>query len=257
MIPRPSGIVVLLSDFGGRDPYVGLMKGMVLRGHPKAQVVDLSHDVAAQDIALGAFFLRAAIGRFPVGTIFLAVVDPGVGTDRRALCLLAHDCYWIGPDNGVLAEVLAAPASHGVADLRTVDFGHLGLAPQSRTFHGRDVFAPLAGGLAASKFGFTSIGPRCADPVRVPPLAAGPSRVVHVDNYGNLVTNVTAEAITTVRSIRIADRSVPVRGTYADAAPGALLCLINSYDLLEIAENRGSAAATLGVGRGTAVVLEN
>jgi S-adenosylmethionine hydrolase len=252
MLPRPSGIVVLLTDFSARDPYVGLMKGMVLRGHARAQIVDLSHDVSAQDIALGAFFLRAAVGRFPQGTVFVAVVDPGVGGSRRALCALAHDCYWLGPDNGVLGEVLA----EGDVQLRAIDTSHLGVQPVSRTFHGRDVFAPVAGGLAGGRVGFSAVGPRCADPVAVEPLVAGPPRVVHVDAFGNLVTNVTATAIANVRSVRVGGRSVPVRGTYADAAPGSLLSLINSYDLLEIAENHGSAAATLGVGRGAAVVLE-
>ncbi len=259
MLPRPSGIVVLLTDFGSRDPYVGLMKGMILRGHGKAQVVDLTHDVAAQDVALGAFFLRAAIGRFPPGTTFVAVVDPGVGTARRALGGLAHDCYWLGPDNGVLGEVFAGEVMSGQAptDLRFVDFDHLGVQAVARTFDGRDVFAPIAGGLAGGRIGFSSLGPRCNEPVRVAPLVAGAPRVVHVDTYGNLVTNIPATAIASVRSVRIGGRSVPVRGTYADAAPGALLCLINSYDLLEIAENQGSAAASLSAGRGTAVVLEN
>ena len=253
MLPRPSGLVVLLTDFGASDPYVGLMKGMVLRAHGKAQIIDLSHDVSAQDIALGAFFLRAAVGRFPPGTVFAAVVDPGVGTARRGLCALAHDCYWLGPDNGILGEVLTGIDPHV---LRAIDTAHLGVQAVSRTFHGRDVFAPVAGGLAGGRFGFTAVGPRCADPVTVEPLVTGAPRVVHVDSFGNLLTNVAATAIANVRSVRVAGRSVPVRGTYADAAPGSLLSLINSYDLLEIAENHGSAAATLGVGRGTAVVLE-
>lgn len=254
MLPRPSGIVVLLTDFGSRDPYVGLMKGMVLRSHPKAQVVDLTHDVQAQDVALGAFFLRAAVDRFPAGTVFCAVVDPGVGTARPALCGLANDCYWLGPDNGVLGEVFAVDVPQ---ELRIVDFEHLGVRPQSRTFHGRDVFAPIAGGIAAARIGFSSVGPRCREPVRVPPLIAGAPRVVHVDTYGNLVTNVPAVSITNCRVVRLGNRSIPVRGTYADVAPNGLVALINSYDLLEIAENQGNAAATLGVARGAAVTLEH
>ncbi|MGE3175104.1 MAG: S-adenosyl-l-methionine hydroxide adenosyltransferase family protein [Planctomycetota bacterium] len=266
MLPRPSGIVVLLTDFGSRDPYVGLMKGMALRAYPKAQIVDLTHDVEPQDVALGAFFLRVAAGRFPGGTVFVGVVDPGVGTERRALCALAHDSYWLAPDNGVLSEVLDGaqpgiqpgiqPGGHP-QEVRQLDLQHLRLSPASRTFHGRDVFAPVAGALAGARFGFSSVGPRCLDPVRGKPLTTGTPRVVHVDSFGNLVTNVPATAIATVRSVRIGDRSMPVRGTYADAAPGALVCLINSYDLLEIAENQGSAAATLGCGRGAAVVLES
>lgn len=251
MIPRPCGIVALLTDFGARDPYVGLTKGMVLRSHPKAMLVDLVHDIPPQDLALAAFFLRAAVDRFPPGTIFLAVVDPGVGTARRAVCGLAHGCFWIGPDNGVLGEVLAADS-----EVRAIDFEHLGLHASSRTFHGRDVFAPFAGSLAAGRFGFTAVGPRAGELVRVPPMTTGTPRVVHVDTYGNLVTNVPATAIANVRAVRIAGRSVPLRGTYGDAAPGSLVCLVNSYDLVEVAENQGSAAATLAAGRGAPVVLE-
>lgn len=253
MLPRPSGVVCFLTDFGARDPYVGLMKGMTLRACPRATLVDLTHDVEAQDVALGAFFLATAIGRFPTGTVHVAVVDPSVSTSRRALCAVAHDGYWIGPDNGVLGEVLAS----GVFDVRAVDFEALGLVPASRTFHGRDVFAPLAGGLAGGRFGFAAVGPRCSDPVRREPLLAGAHRVVHVDAHGNLVTNVPATAIATARSVHIGGRSVPVRGTCADAPKGGLVALVNSYDLLEIAENEGSAAATLRLGRGAPVTLEN
>jgi len=251
MFNRPSGIVALLTDFGGSDPYVGLMKGMLLREHPRAVIVDLLHDVPSQDVALGGFFLRAARGRFPPGTIFVAIVDPGVGNQRGALCAYGHGCFWLGPDNGVLGEVLDADS-----DVRMVDLEHLGLVAHSRTFHGRDMFAPLAGALAAGRYGFSSIGPRVHKPARVPSLIAGAHRIVHVDNHGNLVTNVPAVAIASVRAVRVAGRSVPLRGNYADAAPGDLVSLVNSYDLVEVAENEGSAAATLAVGRGATIGLE-
>lgn len=253
MLPRPTGIVALLTDFGTRDPYVGLMKAMVLRGHPKATVIDLVHDVPAQDVALGAFFLGTVVDRLPPGSIVVGVVDPGVGTARRVLCGCRHDLYWIGPDNGLLGEVWARP---GAGELRAVDLAHLGLGAPARTFWGRDVLAPLAGGLCAGRFGFSSVGPRVDELARVPALTAGPSRVVHVDRYGNLVTNVPAVAIAAARAVRIGGRSVPIRGTYADVARGELVALINSYDLLEIAENQGSAAATLDASRGAAIALE-
>lgn len=253
MIPRPSGIVVLLTDFGSRDPYVGLMKGMVLRNYPRATLVDLTHEVPPQDIALGAFLLRSAIDRFPPGSIVIAVVDPGVGTQRGALCGVRHGLYWIAPDNGLLGEVWHQP---GEGELRAIDLEHLGLRPASRTFHGRDVFAPLAGNIASGRIGFTSVGPRVSDLVQVPPLGNSHPRVIHVDNYGNLVTNVPLAAIVNVRSVRVAGRTVPIRGTYGEAPKGSLLALVNSYDLLEIAENQGSAAATLGIGRGAEITLE-
>jgi len=254
MLPRPSGTVVLLTDFGTRDPYVGQMKGMVLRSHPKAVLVDLSHDVPPQDVALGAFFLRSAVGRFPPGSIVVGVVDPGVGTDRRVLCGCRHALYWIAPDNGLLGEVLSLP---GDGELRAVDQAHLGLPRPSRTFHGRDLLAPLAGNLAAGRYGFSSIGPRIDDPVQLRPFAAGARRVVHVDHYGNLLTNVTAAAAAGARAVRIAGRRVPIGGRYADAERGEPLALVNSYDLLEIAVNLGSAAATLCAGLGAEIELED
>ena len=141
-------------------------------------------------------------------------------------------------------------------DIRVVDFDHLGLRPQSRTFHGRDVYAPMAGGLAGGRFGFSSVGPRAQEFVRQQPLVAGVPRVVHTDAFGNLVTNIPAVQIANVRALRIAGRSAPLKGTYGDGEPGELICLVNSYDLLEVAENGGNAAATLGVGRGAAIELE-
>jgi S-adenosylmethionine hydrolase len=229
------------------------MRGMVLRAHPRATLVDLGHEVPPQDIALAAFFLRAAVDRFPAGTVFAAVVDPEVGTARRALCVLAHACYWVGPDNGVLGEVHASARD---AEARTVDFAHLGLEATARTFHGRDLFAPLCGRLAAGRVGFTAVGPRADAVVRAPSLLAGAPRVVFVDGFGNLVTNVPAAALAGVRAVRIGVRTVPVGDTYAAVAPGSPVAVVNSYDLLEVAVSRGSAAALLGCGVDTPVMLE-
>ncbi len=253
MLPRPSGIVALLTDFGSRDPYVGLWKGMLLRAHPKAVMLDLAHDVEARDVALAAFFLGAAIGRFPTGTTFVAVVDPSSAKTRRTLAVVAHDCYWIGPDNGVLGEVMT-----GVEfEIRHVDFERLGLGAHARSYLGRDAYAPLCGGLAGGRFGYAALGPQCADPVRLPPLLGGPPRVIYVDGHGNLVTNVRAQVIPTLRNLVIGGRSVPVRGHCSDVPPGSLVAIVDSWDLVEIAENQGSAAATLRLGRGAPVALEN
>ena len=156
MLPRPSGIVSLLTDYGSRDPYVGIVRGMVLRHHPKAVLVDLGHEVPAQDIAAGAFWLLAAVGRFPAGTVHVAVVDPGVGTARRCLAVAAHEAYWLGPDNGLLSHVLEGDPA---AEVRELDLEHLSLKPSSRTFHGRDVFAPAAAHLAAG-MAIEALGPR-------------------------------------------------------------------------------------------------
>lgn len=252
MLPRPSGIVCLLTDYGTADPYVGIVRGMVLRQNPKATLVDLGHEVPPQDVDAGAFWLHGAVGRFPSGTVFVAVVDPGVGTARRLLAVAAHECFWLAPDNGLLSHVLATDPS---AEVRAIDLAHLNLRPNSRTFHGRDVFAPVAGWLSGGRYGFTALGERIADPVRLPELLAGPLRVVHVDGFGNLITNVSGAGLGGATHVHVGGRDVPVRGTYAEASAGALLALVGSYGLLEVAANRGSAARTLGVGRGAPVEL--
>lgn len=253
MPPRPSGIVTFLTDFGHHDPYVGVMKGALLRVHGKATLVDLGHEVPPQDVVAGSFHLLAAIGHFPVGTVHIAVVDPGVGTARRLLAVLAHDVYWLAPDNGLLGPVLRRDPA---AEVRVLEAGHLGLRDVSRTFHGRDVLAPVAGWLANGRFGFTALGPRVHDPVLGDDLFTGPPRIVHVDGYGNLISNVPAAAIGPAKAVRIGDHTVPIRGTYGDVAPGEFVAAIGSRDLLEIAQNGGNAAIALGLQRGAPIRLE-
>ncbi|MDO8348588.1 MAG: SAM-dependent chlorinase/fluorinase [Planctomycetota bacterium] len=252
MLPRPSGIVTLLTDFGTADPYVAVMKGMVLRQNPKAVLIDLGHEVLPQDVTDGAFWLAAAIDRFPAGTVHVAVVDPGVGTDRRLLAAAAHEAYWLAPDNGLLGHVLARDPA---ADVRAIDLDHLNLRPASRTFHGRDVFAPVAGWLSGGRYSFTALGARATGLAMAADAMAGAPRVVHVDGFGNLITNVPAAALTGISTVRIAGAEIAVHGAYADVPEGALLALVGSYGLLEIAANRGSAAKTLGAGRGAPVEL--
>lgn len=252
MPPRPSGIVTLLTDFGHRDPYVGVMKGAVLRANPKAVLVDLGHEVPPQDVTAGAFWWAAAIERFPIGSVHVGVVDPGVGTARRILAALACDCIWLAPDNGLLAAVLAADQA---AEVRAVDVEHLQLRPVSRTFHGRDVFAPVAGWLAGGRYGFASLGPRVDDAAPGELPFAGPPQVVHVDGYGNAITNVPAAALAGVAAIEVGGQTLPVRGAYGDVAPGEPLALVGSYGLLEIAVNGGNAAERLGLRRGTRIGL--
>lgn len=250
MHPRPSGIVTLLTDFGGRDPYVGILKGAVLRRAPKAVLVDLCHEVAAQDVAHGAFLWHAVPGRFPMGTVHLAVVDPGVGTDRALLAACAHEAYWIAPDNGLCAAIVAADPQ---AEVRRIAWDQLGLQPESNTFHGRDLLAPIAGFLASGRYSFSALGPR----VEPTPLDAGSAapRIVHVDGFGNLISNVPVAALDGIGGVRVAGRVLPLYRTYAEAAPGELIALVGSSGLLELAQNRGHAANVLGVGRGEPIEL--
>lgn len=250
MLPPPNGIVTTLTDYGVDDPYVGILKGAVLKGHRRAQVVDLCHAVPAQDVEVGAFFLGAARGRFPDGTVHVGVVDPGVGTSRGVLAVLASGCYWIGPDNGLLDAVLADPS----AEVLAVDLDAVGIEPESRTFHGRDVFGPVAGLLAGGRFGFRALGRRTAEPIR---LAPDPTpRVLFADRFGNLITNVSQDAFgERLCGARVGGLEVELVGTYAESPGTAPVALWNSYRTLEIAVASGSAAAELGVGRGAPVEL--
>ena len=251
MHPRPSGIVTLLTDFGLADPYVGILKGALLRAAPKVTMVDLCHDVPPHDLVTGAFFVGATIGRFPSGTVHVAVVDPGVGTARALLAVAAHDNYWLGPDNGLLSPLWQPEGRE--ADVRQIDVDHLGLRPESRTFHGRDLLAPVAGWLAGGRFGFSALGPRFA-PQQTLPAQATP-RVVHVDRFGNLITSLRAEPFATARGVRLGGRSIPRHGTYGDVPPGSLLAYVGSFGLVEVAQHGGSAARSLDLARGAPVEL--
>lgn len=253
MFARPSGIVTLTTDFGLADPYVGIMKGALLRASNKAQIVDLSHGVPAQQVASGAFVLWSAIGRFPDGTVHVGVVDPGVGTSRRVLGAAAHGQYWLAPDNGLLGAVIA---SDPMAEVRELDLEHLRVRREANTFDGRDVFAPVAAYLATGRYGFTALGARVDDASADDPVFAGPDRVVHVDHYGNLVTNVPADRGRDA-VVKIGDRDVAMQTTYGDVAEGELLAYVGSFGLLEIAAREGSAAAELGIGLDAPIVCTN
>ncbi|MBL8751736.1 MAG: SAM-dependent chlorinase/fluorinase [Planctomycetes bacterium] len=250
MHPRPSGIVTLLTDYGTSDPYVGILKGAVLLKAPKLTLVDLGHELPAQDVEAGGFFVRAALGRFPAGTVHVVVVDPGVGTDRALLAVANDDGYWLGPDNGLLSPLWT---DGRVADVRRLDCEHLGLVAASRTFHGRDLLAPAAAWLASGRYGFSALGPRHDAPVTLPREVG--ARVLHVDRYGNLVTSLPGTALAGARGVQVGGRAVGKHSTYAEVAPGALLAYVGSFGLVEIACNRGSAARSLDLGRGAPVEL--
>ncbi len=250
MLPPVSGIVTLLTDFGQSDPYVGLMHGMIRREHRRADVVDFCHGVPPQNLIVAELFNRSAVGRFPSGTVHVAVVDPGVGTSRRIVGVVAHDCYWFAPDNGLLTSLFPTAREVREVDLRAVE-----LEAESRTFHGRDLFAPLAGRLSSGRYGFRAVGPTLAEPVLLSDLTG--HRIVHIDGFGNLISNVTASELAQSgpSGVCISGVAVPVVGTYADVAEGEPLALVNSFDLLEIAVHAGDARLVLGVDVGEPVAL--
>jgi S-adenosylmethionine hydrolase len=253
-------IVTLLTDFGLSDPYVGILKGVVLGIAPEARIVDLTHDVPPQDVLTGALLLERSARWFPEGTIHLAVVDPGVGSKRRAIAIACRDRTFVGPDNGLLGF---AAARHGV--VRVVELANpaFRLREVSSTFHGRDVFAPAAAHLAAG-VPIERLGPRLRRFERprwpFPRVAARRTtgRVVLVDRFGNLVTNVEREHLPRGKiAVSIGPfRATRILSTYEDVARGELLAIFGSFGLLEIAARDGSAAKALGLGIGAKVVVE-
>ena len=267
--------IALTTDFGLVDPYVGMMKGVILRISPRATLIDLTHQVKPQSVLQGAFVLGASHGFFPRGTIHVAVIDPGVGTDRRALLLETPEARFVAPDNGLLSCVLGdyldqAPTAPGrVALPPGVTAYHLTeskywLHPLSRTFHGRDVFAPVAAHL--------SLGvppPRMGDPVSDMVWLPAPipesrrnilrGEIVYADHYGNLVTNIPAEALGDMYSALVEIAGHEVRGislTFHDGTVHGdhpLLALVGSLGYLEIAVRDGDAASTLNAAPGEPV----
>jgi S-adenosylmethionine hydrolase len=257
------GIVTLTTDFGLRDAYVAEMKGVMLgiarAARQTLDLVDVTHDVERHDITEGALALEAAAPFFPAGTVHLAVVDPGVGTLRRGLAVAAAGHVFIGPDNGLFTPFLDADGWHAF-ELAAADYR---LALVSRTFHGRDVFAPAAAHVATG-VDPARLGPAVVDPVRLawPEVRAVAGTVagavVHADRFGNLITSIHARTVEPLDAdvvIRVGGREVPLVGTYADLAAGRPGALVGSGGRLEIAVREGSAATLLRARRGTAVMV--
>jgi S-adenosylmethionine hydrolase len=256
-------VIALLTDFGTRDHYVGAMKGVAVGICPDVTFIDISHDIARHDVLEGALQLAAAYRYFPDGTIFLVVVDPGVGSARRAIAVEAGTYRFVAPDNGVLSVVLSETAPQRLVELTERRFARPAV---SRTFEGRDRFSPAAAWLGAGVEIF-ALGRPVGDWTRldVPvPIAHNDGivgQVVRVDRFGNLVTNVdrqTFERFAAGSRVSVLAGSHAVGGvvdTYAEVASGTACALFGSSDHLEIAVNAGSAADRLQAGRGTAVLV--
>ena len=260
----PDPIITLTSDFGTSDHLVGAMKGVILSINPAARIVDINHHVTPFDILDGALTIANTCNYFPPRTIHVVIVDPGVGTQRRPLLVSGQKQYFIAPDNGVLSLILERES----CIVRHITAEHYFLNPVSPTFHGRDIFAPTAAWL--SKVWQTeAFGEEITDYVRftMPKAkAAGQSIkgvVLHVDAFGNLMTNLTAEDVpeAAVASgvIRLSVNGKEIQKlaqTFASGTPGEPIAVFGSAGFLEIAVNRGSAARTLGANRGAEVTLD-
>ncbi|MGH8228939.1 MAG: SAM hydrolase/SAM-dependent halogenase family protein [Steroidobacteraceae bacterium] len=279
MARQSSGIITLLTDFGLADPFVGVMKGAILSRFPEARIVDLTHELPVHRPTEAGFWLARSFEYFPSGTVHVAVVDPGVGTSRGILCMASRGHLLVAPDNGLLAQCGARDPHAETVQLASAGLAGIGIRQVSATFHGRDIFAPVAAELAAGRVEPEALGvcvserrgamtptsgPRAArsgaaEGPSEPVVAAGmvSGVVVTIDHFGNLITNIDAALLQTLEEPRVfvGEQRLRLDRTYGDVAAGELLALINSFGVLEIAQGEGSAALALGVGRGARVTI--
>jgi S-adenosylmethionine hydrolase len=241
-------MITLTSDFGLKDPYLAQMKGVILTINPNANIIDITHGVEKFNVRMGAFMLASVAPYFPLGTVHLAVVDPGVGTERRAILVQTKQGFFVGPDNGIL--ILAAQ-HNGILHIYQITNPKFMLSQVSSTFHGRDIFAPFAAhvdmGVEPSEF-----GPEITDAVK-PEYATVKQRngsffgeVLFVDSFGNVITNLYQRELSETKTVNVKMQNftlnLPFCKTYAQAKPQQLIALIGSHGFLEIALNQASAA---------------
>ena len=260
--PAVPPVIALLTDFGLRDHYVGAMKGAILSTCPEATLVDVTHEVPAHDVAAGALALDAAYRHFPPGTVFAAVVDPGVGSERRPIAVGAGPWLFVGPDNGLLTFVLEADPA---ARVRLLASPRLGREPLSPVFHGRDLFGPAAGRLARG-LPLEEVGPAVLDPVRLelPPKTrmddGWEGAILHADRFGNLTTNLLESDLEALAGrglaglvVTLGAEVLPLVRTYSDVEVGRPCALVGSSGRLEIAVRRGRADELPGTAPGARV----
>jgi hypothetical protein len=253
-----SPIITLLTDFGSKDPYVGVMKGVILSICPGARLVDLSHEVPPQQVASASYLLKSVLPYFPEGTVHLAVVDPGVGGARKAAALASEGRFFVGPDNGLFPAALGERGIEKGVEITEKAYRLPGTSP---TFHGRDIFAPAAAHLAAG-LSLGKLGPKCSHwvwrelprPRRINGGLEG--EILWVDGFGNLVTNFQAPYPDSFR-LKVGKVVVKKSGThYAEVKVGEALVLPGSSGHLEVSVNGGRADVKLKAGIGMKVVLE-
>ncbi len=251
-------VVTLLSDFGADSGYPAQMKGVVLRAVPDARLVDLSHAIPAFDVLAGALMLEACARAFPADAVHLAVVDPGVGSPRRAICVVdGEGRRFVGPDNGIFTPFLDGAA------VRLLSAPGIVPVPGSATFHGRDLFAPVAAWLAAGGDP-ARLGPEVSDPVRLDwPRAARQGEELHgrtlaADTFGNLVTSILeGDLVGPVTAAWVGDRQARWVRTFAEGEKGQLVAMVGSGGRVEVAVREGSASQLLGAVRGLPVRLRD
>jgi S-adenosyl-L-methionine hydrolase (adenosine-forming) len=244
-------VITLLTDFGTADYFVGAVKGAILSVNPSAVVVDITHEIPPQDVAAGAFTLLASYRTFPAGTIHLAVVDPGVGSTRRPIVVSANEQFFVGPDNGLFTYIYDREASHRIFHVTSKQY----FRPEpSTTFHGRDIFAPVAAAIS-NGVALDELGTEIDDEVRLPSLET-PLRIIHIDRFGNCVTNITRASLATEKSLVINGQIISeFRQFYGAGDRESLFAIWGSAGFLEISVNGGSAAKILKAKQGDEVSL--
>jgi S-adenosylmethionine hydrolase len=259
-----SGIVTLITDFGLLEEYAGAMKGAILKVNPRCQIIDVTHRIEPQDVLRAAFVLRNTYPYYPAGTVHMVIVDPGVGTWRRPVILHKGGHFFVGPDNGVFTFVLSASGETGGYEITRREFF---LSPLSETFHGRDIFGPVAGHLSLGQAP-RRFGPRAGGFVRAEwprPRLKGEKllgQILFSDSFGNLVTNISREeygSLSGGRPLRINGKGWHIdriHRTYGQGKFGAPLALFGSSGLLEIAVSGGSAKRDLGLKAGDRLIVK-
>jgi len=260
---KMSGVITITTDFGHQGPFVGVMKGVMLSRLPDARIIDLTHEIVVHWPAEAGFWLARSFRYFPAGTVHVAVVDPGVGTSRDIIAVAAAGHVFLAPDNGLLAPVVGRNSGASIVKLTASRLSHFGIHSPSATFHGRDIFAPIAAELAAGRCVPADLGERQTSVVPAWVDDATVERgtvsgvVITIDHFGNLITNIDADLIKGFQKphVHAGNRSFDLLRTYGDTQPGQYLALVNSFGVVEIARAEQSAADGLGLGRGAPVVV--
>jgi len=258
---QPSGVITITTDFGHKGPFAAVMTGVIIRRFPEARVIDLAHDIPAHWPPEAGFWLSRSYAYFPDGTVHVAIVDPGVGTEREIILARSGTHVFMAPDNGLLAPILET--ADRVCRLDAGRLSGIGIKEPSLTFHGRDIFAPLAAELAAGRITLDDVSVDFDD--WTPGWLDEPDVhgnkvtgvVVTVDAFGNLISNIDASYIAEFASpvAEIAGHRIDMKPTYGRANPGDYLALINSFGVVEVARAEESAAAGLGCERGAPITV--